>query len=61
MIVMIEFAKQSTSKSKRKLAHNFLSFHLVFLSCQLNVVKTLITEDNKNTYIIHMYSTGRKI
>ena len=38
----------------------FQFFNLVFVSCLLDVIKKLITENNKNIYMIHIYR-GEKI
>ena len=40
---------------KGNLAHNFMIFHVVFVSCLLNVVKILITKNNENIDIVHIY------
>ena len=39
----------------RKLAHNFMISHLVFLFCLLDLVKTLITENKESILIISVY------
>ena len=38
-----------------RVAHNFMIFHLVFVSCLLNMVETLITENNENIDIVHIW------
>ena len=40
---------------KGNLAHNFKFFHYMFVSCLLNVVKTLMTGNNENIDIVHIY------
>ena len=45
------------SKVKGNLAHNFVIFHKVFLSCLLDLLKTYITENNGN---INMKSICRE-
>ena len=46
---------QELSILNGNLAHNFMIFHLEFAPCLLNVVKTVITENNENIDIIHIY------
>ena len=40
---------------KGNLAHNLMIFHLVFVSCILNMVETLITTNNENIDIVRIY------
>ena len=40
---------------KGNLALNFMIFHLVFVSCLLNMVETLKTRNNENIDIVHIY------
>ena len=40
---------------KGNLAHNIIFSHLVFLFCPLDLVKTVITEDNETIHIISVY------
>ena len=47
--------RKSTEEVKGNLAHNFKFFHYMFVSCLLNVVKTLMTGNNENIDIVHIY------